>query len=52
MFGPRLIEDERKDYIRYHIRTNPRCSMFRASDDVLRRLESLGAYAYKHNLDY
>ena len=52
MFGPRLVEGERKDYIRYHIRTNPRCRMFRASDNVLRRLESLGAYAYKHNLDY
>ena len=51
MFGPRLNEAEKKDYIRYHIRTNPRCSMFWESDVVLRRLESSGAYAYLHNLD-
>lgn len=52
MFGPRLNEEERKDYIRYHIRTNSECCMYRVSDDVLRKVLNLGAYAYSYCLDY
>lgn len=52
MFGPRLTEVERRDYIRYHIRTNTYCEMYRASDDVLRSIVNLGAYARLNHLDY
>lgn len=52
MFGPRLTEGERRDYIRFHIRTNTSCEMYRASDDVLRNIVNLGAYAHLNHLDY
>ncbi|KAG6986717.1 hypothetical protein G7Y79_00073g098160 [Physcia stellaris] len=52
MFGPRLTEAERRDYIRFHIRTNTYCEMYRASDDVLRSIVNLGVYARRKHLDY
>ena len=53
MFGTRLLPSVRRDYVRYHMRTNATYTMYRASSRQLDLFEDrLRPYAESEGLDF